>query len=296
MAALPPAVTATGTVARPTPPALRRVRRRRRPSGEPPPLPRHLNASGKWWLGLSGAVVVAWVVIWLTGSVALFDVADTRVLEGIATVRSPALTRAALAVGALATPVAVYVLWVANFVVLIAVRRWRHLFVWVGVGLVVVNFGSGMAGALQRPRPYGVELLGRWDGFSMPSLPMTVLTAFLVSSLYSLVPAGRPRTGGKWVVCGILAATAVARLYLAQDHPTDAVAGVILGVTIPLAAFRLLTPNDVFPVRYRRGRAAHLDVTGSRGEAVVRALQDQLGLLATSVEPSGSPGPADRPR
>jgi tRNA A-37 threonylcarbamoyl transferase component Bud32/membrane-associated phospholipid phosphatase len=285
MAALPPAVTATGTVARPSSPALRRVRRRRRPSGEPPPLPRHLNASGKWWLGLSAAVLVAWVVIWLTGTVALFDVADTRVLRAIATVRSPGLV-----LGALATPAGVYVMWVANFVVLIAVRRWRHLFVWVGVGLVVVNVGASMAETLQRPRPYEVALLGRWDGFSMPSLPMTVLSAFLVSSLYSLVPAGRPRTAGKWSVCALLGVTALSRLYLAQDHPTDVVAGVILGVTIPLAAFRLLTPNDVFPVRYRRGRAAHLDVSGTRGEAIVRALQDQLGLLATSVAPFGLAG------
>src|SRR4051794_40300737 len=115
MATLPDAVPAVGPAVRPAAPAIRHVRRRRRPSGEPPPLPRHLNASGKWWLALSGAVVVAWVVIWATGSVSVFDVADTRVLQAIATVRSPGLTRASLAAGALATPVAVYVLWMANF-------------------------------------------------------------------------------------------------------------------------------------------------------------------------------------
>jgi serine/threonine-protein kinase RIO1 len=91
-------------------------------------------------------------------------------------------------------------------------------------------------------------------------------------------------------VCALLAVTALSRLYLAQDHPTDIVAGAILGVAVPLAAFRLFTPNDLFPVRYRRGRAAHLDVTGTRGDAIVRALQDQLGLLATSVAPFGLAG------
>jgi tRNA A-37 threonylcarbamoyl transferase component Bud32 len=181
--------------------------------------------------------------------------------------------------------VAVYVLWVANFLVLIALRRWRHLFVWAGVALVVVNFGATMLTTLQRPRPYGVELLGRWSGYSMPSLPVTVLTTFLLCTLYSLVPAGRYRTAGKWLVGALVAITALSRLYLAQDHPTDIAAGVIIGVAIPLAAFRLLTPNDVYPVRYRRGRAAHLDVTGIRGDAIIRALQDQLGLLATSVKP-----------
>ena len=56
--------------------------------------------------------------------------------------------------------------------------------------------------------------------------------------------------------------TAASRLYLAQDHPTGILAGVVLGVAAPLAAFRLLTPNAVYPVRYSRGRPAHLDVTG----------------------------------
>jgi hypothetical protein len=124
----------------------------------------------------------------------------------------------------------------------------------------------------------------------MPSLPVTLLSAFLVSTLYSLVPAGRARTIGKAVVVGLLLVTGLSRLYLAQDHPIDVLAGVILGVTFPLAMFRLFTPNDVFPVRYSRGRPAHLDVTGLRGEAIVRALQDQLGLIVADVRPFGLAG------
>jgi membrane-associated phospholipid phosphatase/tRNA A-37 threonylcarbamoyl transferase component Bud32 len=236
--------------------------------------------------------VLCWVGVAVTGSLALFDVADTRVLQAVASTRSPALTRVAQAAGVLATPPAIQALWLANLVVLVALRRWRHLFVWVGAGLLVVNLGASAAATLQRPRPYEVEIIGRWAGFSMPSLPVTVLAAFLVSTLYSLVPAGRYRTAGKWVACGLLAVTALSRVYLAQDHPTDIAAGVILGVAVPLAAFRLLTPNDVHPVRYRRGSPAHLDVTGARGEAIVRALQDQLGLLATSVTPFGLSGSA----
>jgi tRNA A-37 threonylcarbamoyl transferase component Bud32/membrane-associated phospholipid phosphatase len=285
MATLPSAVTATGTVARPEPPPLRRVRRRRRPSGEPPALPRHLNASGKWWLAASGAVLVAWIVVWATGVTWWFDVADTRVLQRFEAIRSPGLTQVALAAGALATPIAVYVLWVSNFLVLIVFRRWRHLFVWIGVALLVVAFGGLMLEALQRPRPFEVELLGRWAGFSMPSLPITVFSAFLVSTVYSLLPAGRVRTVGKVAVLAILAVTAVSRLYLAQDSPSGILAGAIFGVAVALAAFRLLTPNEVFPVSYGRGRTAHLDVSGMRGEAIVTALQDQLGLLATSVKP-----------
>jgi tRNA A-37 threonylcarbamoyl transferase component Bud32/membrane-associated phospholipid phosphatase len=293
MASLPQAPPDPGRavpVERPAPPAIARVRRRRRPSGEPPPLPRHLNASGKWWLGLSGVVITAWVVVLATGSVTVVDVVDTRVLQAIAEVRTPWLTRVAEVAGVLATATAIYVLWLSNLLTLVVLRRWRHLFVWVGVGLVVVNIAAGMTSALRRPRPYEVEILGSWAGFSMPSLPMTVLSAFLVSMAYSLVPAGRFRTIAKCVITGLLAVTALSRLYLAQDHPTDILAGVILGVAVPLAAFRLLTPNEVYPVRYRRGRPAHLDVTGPRGEAIIRALQDQLGVIAKEVKPFGLAG------
>ncbi len=282
--------TAGGQVRRPDPPAVQRVHRRRRPSGEPPPLPRHLNASGRWWLGLSGAVLVSWAVVVATGSLALVDLADTRVLQAIATIRSPGLTRVAEVGGMLGSGRAINVLWLVNLVVLAVFRRWRHLFVWLGVGLLVVNTATTVAGLLQRPRPYEVEVLGPWSGFSMPSVPMTVLAAFLVGSLYSLVPAGPRRDAGKWVVWVLLLLTAASRLYLAQDHPTDVLAGVVLGVAAPVAAFRLLTPNEVYPVVYRRGSPAHLDVSGARGEAIVRALQDQLGLVATSVTPFGLAG------
>jgi tRNA A-37 threonylcarbamoyl transferase component Bud32/membrane-associated phospholipid phosphatase len=290
MTTLPQAAPAAVPPPGPGPPAIRRVGRRRRPSGEAPPLPRHLNASGKWWLALSGVVVVVWVVVWFTGTVGFFDVADTWVLQAFERIRSPALDQVSEVAGVLATREAIYVLWLANLLPLIVFRRWRHLFVSVAVGLVVVNIGASMAGTLQRPRPFEVSIIGPWAGFSMPSLRMTVLAAFLLSIVYSLVPAGRNRTISKWVVCGLLAITALSRLYEAQDHPTDIAAGIILGVAVPLAAFRLLTPNDVYPVRYHRGRPAHLDVTGQRGDAIVRALEDQLGLLVTDVKPFGLEG------
>ena len=106
-------------------------------------------------------------------------------------------------------------------------------------------------------------------------------------------PRGRVRTIGKWVVVGLLVITAASRLYLAQDHPTDCLAGVVLGVAAPLAAFRMFAPYEVYPVRYRRGRTAHLDVTGARGIAILRALEDQLGVLAVKAgNPSGWPAPA----
>src|SRR3954451_8863495 len=82
-------------------PAIRHVRRRRRPSGEPPPLPRHLNASGKWWLALSCAVGVTWLVVIAPGTAVFVDVADTWVLTSISRLRSPTLTQVAEAAAVL---------------------------------------------------------------------------------------------------------------------------------------------------------------------------------------------------
>ncbi|WP_324274593.1 phosphatase PAP2 family protein [Blastococcus brunescens] len=133
------------------------------------------------------------------------------------------------AAGLLASEKAIHVLWLSNLVLLVVFRRWRHLFVWVGVGLLVANLGAFLALGLQRPRPFEVETIGDWSGFSMPSLPMTVLAAFLVSTVYALIPPGTWRTRGKWAVGVLLVITAVSRLYLAQDHPTGILAGVVLG-------------------------------------------------------------------
>jgi len=62
---------------------------------------------------------------------------------------------------------------------------------------------------------------------------------------------------------------------------------VALGVAIPVTAFRWFTPNAVFPVVYRRGRSAHVDVGGRRGDAIRLAVRDQLGLTVLEVKPVG---------
>ena len=43
---------------------------------------------------------------------------------------------------------------------------------------------------------------------------------------------------------------------------------------------------------YRRGRAAHLDIGGAHGQAIRRALEDQLGLAVEDVQPFGTAGSA----
>ena len=67
----------------------------------------------------------------------------------------------------------------------------------------------------------------------------------------------------------------------------DLLLGVALAVAIPVSAFRFFTPNEVFPVAYRRGNTAHVDVTGRRGEAIRQGVRDQLGFTVTGITPVG---------
>jgi tRNA A-37 threonylcarbamoyl transferase component Bud32/membrane-associated phospholipid phosphatase len=226
-----------------------------------------------------------------TGRTAVpLDVADHRVVEWFADLRGPRLTPVMRGIGSLATARALLVLWWAMLAVLLIWRRWRHLLVLIGALLVVQAVTTVTAGLIQRPRPVGVEILGSWEGFAMPSRPMAVLAAVLVGGLYTLCPAGRPREIGKAVAAAVLVVTALSRVYLAQDAPSDALVGTILGIALPLAAFRLFTPNAIFPVSYRRGRTAHLDVGGARGAAIERALHDQLGMIPVEIKPFGLSG------
>ena len=116
----------------------------------------------------------------------------------------------------------------------------------------------------------------------MPSPPVGVFASILVGMIYAVIVPGRPRSTAKWAAWGLIAILGLSRMYLAVDHPTDDLAAIILGVGIPVVAFRFFTPNEVFPVTYRRGKTAHLDVGGQRGQAIRHAVRDQLGHLSYS--------------
>jgi hypothetical protein len=277
------------------PRGFRAGRRRRRPAGEPPPLPRRIGVTGWWWVGAGILAIVVWLIALANAGGAVLPV-DQWALEALARLRTPALTRVMEAAAALGSRKVIIVLGWTTILVLVAVRRFRHLFVFLGsfwlVQALATYLANGVLDWVSQPRPAGIAMLGPAGQSAYPMVPVAMLSARLVGMLYALIPQGRRRQQGKAVVAGIIALVALARMYLAIDTPTGVLVASVLGVTIPLVAFRWLCPDEVFPVTYRRGRTAHLDVGGRRGEAIRRALHDQLGVIVEDVQPFALEGSA----
>ena len=283
-----PADRSRPTSALPLHPSLReaaRSPRRRRPTGAAPPLPYRLQGSGVGWLVAALVLVGLTLVIFargLRGLAVPATVIDDAVVAWLAGLYGPGVTPFLRGVARIGSWWALYIASNGLVLTLLVLRRWRHLLVW----LVAVQLGNllivGLAMITRRPRPFGVEIQTSWGGWALPSLQVAFLTAILIGVLYTLVPEGRWRNTGKWVAAGLITVVAAARMALGVDAPTDILVGVGIGVTVPLLLFRRFTPNEVFPVTYRRGRSAHLDVGGARGEAIRRA--------------SGRPARPGRPR
>jgi tRNA A-37 threonylcarbamoyl transferase component Bud32/membrane-associated phospholipid phosphatase len=249
-------------------------------------LPRgRLERSGKTWL-LLAAVGLLGSLTWFVPPVAsALNHLDEVVLRGIATTRSDPVTTVMLGIHTLGSWWTIRLLLWTTMAVLIAFRRWRHLAVLLVTWLLFDALLDGLVWLFARPRPLGVDILGAWEGFSHPSRPVATLAFVLVAMIYTLAPHGEVRNRAKLAAPAPLIVLCLARLYLAVDHPTAVAAGVVIGVTLPLVAFRLFAPDELFPVVNRRGRAAHLSIDDRRVAAITAALRDQLGLALAEVAP-----------
>jgi hypothetical protein len=268
--------------------AAHKARRQRRPTGAPPPLPHPVTITTTAWLvlvamGLAAAFVASQHTQWLR----IDDRASTWVLRRLAEIRTPWLTDVANAIKVAGSSWGVTVLGLSVVALIIAFRRWRHLLVFMGSLFFLENVGTLIYFALSRPRPFGVPIIASWGGYSGGSPPVAVLTIVLMGIVYCLAVPGRTRSYTKAAVAAVVALFCLARLYLGVDHPGDALLGAAFAVAIAVTAFRFFTPNEVFPVAYRRGRTAHVDVTGRRGEAIRQAVRDQLGLKVVEIKPVG---------
>lgn len=264
--------------------------RRRRPSGDPPPLPRELGTAGKFWLAAGAASFLLWLSAFLLPeTVDWWTRVDHAVLGWIIDLRTPVLTDVALALHALGSAWVIRPIRWAALIVLVAFRKWRIL------AAVLVSFAvvgvvvSVLAQAMHRPRPY-VEIIGDWTGYSHPSAPVAQLSVTLVALGLALVPKGSLRRWWFGASAALVGLLGLSRMYLGVDHPMDVVAGAMIGAAIAFVSLRVIAPEAVFPVDYKRGRTAHLDITGRRYDAICQALREQMGLEVLAVEPFGLSG------
>ena len=213
---------------------------------------------------------------------------DDLLLDELASARTGPVTAALRQIDQLGTSNAIRAISWTTIAVLLVTRRVRHLLTYLAVLLVVVTASGSLAFALGRMRPTTVSMLVPWQGFSHPSTPVAVFAAVVAGAVYTLVPTGRWRHRFVLAAGGLALVFGLTRSYLGVDHPTDVLVGLAIGWAFSALVYRLVVPEEVFPVRYRRrGNPAHLDLSGERGRAVHRALEQQLGITATSVEPFG---------
>ena len=256
----------------------------RRPSGEPPPLPRQPG----WpvWAWATLAILVAGIAI--SAAIVPAD-AQSPLLRWIQDLRTPTLVDIAKVFDGLSDPLTVWIIRVVVLVIAAGYKRWRHLITILAL-YVVIDFLVTIL-AVERPPPEGVTVLSTNAATTFPSLPVAAFSVTLFGAVMVLAPAGRPR---RWARVGaiVLAGLVVlARLLLGADYPVDAVYSLLLAWGAVGFAFAFFVPEDVFPVSYARGgKSAHLDLGGDRGEAIVAAVRDQLGFTVTEIEPFGLAG------
>ncbi len=267
------------------------VRAHRRPSGEPPPLAREWDRAGTFWLVLLGVACIVWFSTIRFESPRLwFTDRDLDLMEPLVDLRTAWLTSAAREVQRVGLHWLIPILGWSTIVAIAIARRWRHLFVFLGSLLIVGGAAYGLSLLIKRPRPFGIETLGEWQGWAHPSIDTALLTATCVGACATAIPRGAWRTRGFIATGAVLFLFGVAQVYLGVDHPTDVVFAIALGGAVPLILVRLLVPEKVFPVTYGRRRTAHLDVTGARATAVHDAVGARLGLAVTELTPVGLEG------
>jgi membrane-associated phospholipid phosphatase/tRNA A-37 threonylcarbamoyl transferase component Bud32 len=273
------------------PPSVRRTKRHRRPSGAPPPLPRRIGRSGRGWI-VALVLLIVWMIV--TG-VSLrarrgTDQVDAAILRTMARSRTGWLTPVAHTADRIATGWTMFFVAITLMVVTTVFRRWRHLFTFLGSVVVLAVLGQLLIGSYKRPRPYDVTTIGRWQGYSLPSATVAIFAFTVIGLIYMLAVPGHARDVAKWFGLFAVIIVAASRMYLGVDHPFDVLVGAVLGVVIPLIGFRFFTPNEVFPLTYHQGKAAHLDVGGRRGEAIRQAVEEQLGVTVIDIKPVGLGG------
>src|SRR5262245_29823579 len=196
--------------------------KRRRPSGEPPPLPR-TERLGPPLLAL---LVVLLMGVALTLAIRASDSVGTAgrgIQEWFADHRSSGLTNSAKALYALTSFAGVMTLRVGTVVILVLHRRFRHMVVFLAT-LVLTDWFISRVLFAELPRPTVTPLISV-DVYSFPSKPLSVLAITLFAAGFVVVPRGPAR---RWARVGfglVLGLVIVSGLYLATEYLTGSLYG-----------------------------------------------------------------------
>ena len=260
---------------------------RRRPSGEPAPLPRQLNRAAIAWVVGFAFWASIWVWVFLSDDPAIWITErDLELMAPIVDHRAEWVTPPMKAVNKIGTHWATPLVGWVTLVGALATKRIRHALLLVASLSVVAGVVTVVSIRIGRPRPVGISQIGDWSGFAQPSRPVSLLAAACMAAALSLVsPNWRARW--YWVFGVALTVFGFAQVYTAVDHPTDVVAGATLGIAVTLVLYRTIAPEVVFPLRSGVRKTAHLDVGGARGEAIREGLRRQLGIEAVTIVPVG---------
>ena len=256
----------------------------RRPSGEPPPLPRPT-----WWRRYVSLLVATFVMGVLLAWWYSFSPPDAVILRWLALHRMNSLTDVVRAMSRLSSPPAILLLRTAVLAVLVVFARWRHIAV-VLLGFVLVDVAVPRLAV--EFSVAGVDAVASGTGdYHFPAIGVASLAITLWMSVATLTPAGRMRKRAAYVALVIGVVTVLSLGYLAMVYPIAGLYSLLLAFCIAATLVGWLAPDEAFPVSYRRGaNAAHLDLSGRRSEAVVRAMQNQLGIDVVALEPFGNEG------
>ena len=216
-------------------------------------------------VGTAAGILAGLSALGLLTTTVLTDTAlgrwDDAVVRRFVALRTEGRTDLARGVSALSGTPTVIALSVALSVLALAVRaRWRPVaFVAVAVlGEVALYFLA--AQVVERARPDVVDLTtGLPVRASWPS--GHVAAAVTVYGAFAALVVVHGRSRWRWVALAlpllVPAAVAVSRIYLAAHHPTDVLAGLLLGALWVLACTRFLLLEDR-PFRGHPGRCPSL--------------------------------------
>jgi hypothetical protein len=258
---------------------------RRRPSGEPPPLPKPA-----WWPRYIRVLVVTIVVGALLAAWYEFvSTPDGRVILWLAEHRTDWLTDVAKVFSWLATQPAIVAMRVALVIVLVVFKRWRHLAVAI-LGFFLMDVVVSRLSVVL-PAPGEAVVTPDSGVYHFPAYAVASLSITLWAMVATLAPAGRMRERAVGAAIALGVVVVVARAYLGVTYPIPGLYSLQLGFCIAAILLGWLAPEDSFPVSYKRGgNAAHLELAGARTEAVIRAMRDQLGIEVTSLKAFGDEG------